>query len=70
MPIHHGLPQIRISDFDILKKPVDRATAVAANATADWDVGVKALGDTIPGYRYSASKYHINVFSYPFRLKS
>ena len=43
MPTHTmTLPQIRISDFEVLKP--------------DWDAGVKALGDNIPGYRYSASR--------------
>lgn len=36
-----NLPQIRVSDIDLL---------------TDWDFGnVKAFGDSIPGYRSSAS---------------
>ena len=37
------LPAIRVSDFDVLNH---------------WDLDdVKAFGDSIPGYRYSASEY-------------
>ena len=37
-----NLPQIRVSDIEIL---------------GDWDFeNVKAIGDSIPGYRSSASK--------------
>ena len=55
MPTSHvlTLPQIRVSDFGG-SRPLNKAHLAAVN-TADWDAGVKALGDNIPGYRYSAS---------------
>ena len=39
-----NLPQIRVADIDLL---------------SEWDLSenVRALGDSIPGYRSSASKY-------------
>ena len=56
MPLSHTLtlPQIRVSEFEVLR-PVNRASTVVAGA--DWDAGVKALGNNIPGYRYSASEF-------------